>query len=240
MPDTKNQNTPSIWKWENTAPITKMGIEVVVAAAAVTIAATTIYATAKGVALSSTFLAYLANPWAIAIIAFVAAAYLIATAVSSCQQLRSMGGVQGKAGKDGKDGKDADFSALVGDAVKDAKIVEKEVTENKESVKKLYLELSDDNRKVLLGEKGEKDLYVIFKNKEGEYTSIQLNYKVEDKGVVVTNDFVELKETLGRTKEATSLKVTVSNKSHEALKSDVSAKLQEVAVDAAIFGALRK
>ncbi|MDR0289271.1 MAG: hypothetical protein LBH78_04450 [Rickettsiales bacterium] len=220
----------SIWKLKNTAHITKAGLQAFFAIAAVTIAATTIYAAAKGIALSSVFPAFLANPWVIATIAFVAAAYLIATAISSYQQIE---GAKGQDGQSGQNGKDADFSALLGDAVKGAKIVEKEVTEDNNKVKKLYLELSGDNHKALLGENKKGDLHVIFKNAEGEYTSTSFKFKVENEGkdVVVDNDFAKIKEELGADEKATSLKVAVSNQSYEDLQTTALSKLVGVAVE---------
>ncbi|MCM1002174.1 hypothetical protein [Wolbachia pipientis] len=226
------------------ARIAKTTLHIGFTVAALAIAATTIYAAAKGVALSSTFLAYLANPWAIAIIASVAAAYLL---IGAYQQLFLTEGAKGQDGKDGVNGKDADFSALLGDAIKIAKIVEKEVKEKGSQVKKLYLELSSDNREVLLGKKTCGELYVIFKDENGGYQSKALAYNVENNNVIVksvggteVNDLAAVKKALGVDEKAGLPAVAVSNKSHEALKGDVSPKLQEVAVNAAISEALKK
>ncbi|MCM1001338.1 MAG: hypothetical protein KTV72_03335, partial [Wolbachia endosymbiont of Melophagus ovinus] len=184
--DEKNKNAPSIWAWKNTAHITKTTMEFGFAIAAVLIAGTAIYTAAKGVALSSALPAFLANPWVIAAIASYVAIYLVARSISSYQQLYSMEGAKGQDGKNGENGKDADFSALLGGAVKGAKIVEKEVTENNSKVKKLCLELGN-NREALLGEKNDQSLFLIFKDKDGKYQFKALGYNVENNNVIVTS-----------------------------------------------------
>ncbi len=108
----------SIWKLKNTAHITKTTMEFGFAVAAVATAATVIYAAAKGVALSSALPAFLANPWVIAAIVSYVAIYFVARSISSYQQLYSMEGAKGQDGTPGVNGNDADFSALLGDAVK--------------------------------------------------------------------------------------------------------------------------
>ncbi|MDG7052543.1 MAG: hypothetical protein LKM45_01495 [Wolbachia endosymbiont of Alcedoecus sp.] len=209
---------------------TKTTLQITFAAVAVLMAGTAIYAAAKGVALSSTFLAYLANPWAIAIIVSVATIYLIA---ASCQQWHSIEGTPGK------DGEDANFSVLLSDAVKGAKIVEKGVTKDGQEVKELCLELSSDNSRALLGEKTERELHVIFKGDDGRYTSEKLDCKVEGDKITVTGfNFAEMKKALGVDEKAASLKVAVSDKDPEALKGDVSAKLADVAIEGAVKKAI--
>ncbi|MDR3131557.1 MAG: hypothetical protein LBU02_00430 [Rickettsiales bacterium] len=81
----KNQNTPSIWAWKNTAHITKMGIEGTVAVASLATAITTIFI-ATGAIAGPAFLASVANPVGIAAL-FVAAVYFTAAAYSSYQQM---------------------------------------------------------------------------------------------------------------------------------------------------------
>lgn len=217
------------------------------AIAAILMAGTAIYTASKGVALSSALPAFLANPWVMAAIVSYVAIYFVARSISSYQQMHSMEGAKGQDGTPGVNGNNADFSALLGDAVKGAKIVEKEVTENNNPVKKLYLELSDDNQKALLGEKNEGDLYVIFKNQDGKYQFKIFKCEIKDGNVVVKSvgdqsvkTLAELKGELGVDEKADLPAIAVSNKDYEALKGDVPVKLQEVAVDAAISEALKK
>ncbi|WCR58835.1 MAG: hypothetical protein PG978_000249 [Wolbachia endosymbiont of Ctenocephalides felis wCfeF] len=83
--DEKNQNTPSIWAWKNTAHITKVGIEGTVAVASLATAITTIFI-ATGAIAGPAFLASVANPFGIVAL-FVAAVYFTAAAYSSYQQM---------------------------------------------------------------------------------------------------------------------------------------------------------
>ena len=231
--------TQDIWKWKNTAHIAKVAMQTGFAIAAVAIAATTIYAAAKGVALSSVLPAFLSNPWVIAAIAFVAAVYLITTAISSYRQIYSMEEAKVQNGTSGINGRDADSSALVGDAIKGVNIVEEG--------EKLLLKFSS----ALLDMDKNQALHVILKDKEGKkYTSTAiLNYKAEDKSVVVESVDIgsgkitgldEIKKALGMAESDNPLKVAVSNEKLEALQGKVSAKLQEVALEAAISRALKK
>ncbi|WP_425386024.1 hypothetical protein [Wolbachia endosymbiont (group A) of Barypeithes pellucidus] len=71
------------------------------AIAFVALAATAIYAAAKGATLP---LAFLAKPWIIAAIVSCVAVYFAAQAYSSYQQMNAMEGAKGKDGVDGKDG----------------------------------------------------------------------------------------------------------------------------------------
>ncbi|WP_341817002.1 hypothetical protein [Wolbachia endosymbiont (group A) of Agelastica alni] len=77
--------TKNIWKWENTAPITKMGIEGTVALASLTGAITTILIATKVIA-GPASLALIASPAGIAVL-FIAAVYFAAQAYSSYQQM---------------------------------------------------------------------------------------------------------------------------------------------------------
>lgn len=83
--DEKNQNTPSIWAWKNTAHIAKMGIEGTVAVASLATAIATIFIVTGTIA-GPAFLASVANPVGIVAL-FVAAAYFTAAAYSSYQQM---------------------------------------------------------------------------------------------------------------------------------------------------------
>ena len=228
--------TQDIWKWKNTAHIAKVAMQTGFAIAAVAIAATTIYAAAKGVALSSVLPAFLSNPWVIAAIAFVAAVYLITTAISSYRQMEE---AKVQNGTSGINGRDADSSALVGDAIKGVNIVEEG--------EKLLLKFSS----ALLDMDKNQALHVILKDKEGKkYTSTAiLNYKAEDKSVVVESVDIgsgkitgldEIKKALGMAESDNPLKAAVSNEKLEAFQGKVSAKLQEVALEAAISRALKR
>jgi|GEM_PF-3773577 len=227
---TKDQ---SILKWKNTAHITKAGLQAFFAIAAIAIAATTIYAAAKGIALSSVFPAFLANPWVIATIAFVAAAYLIATAISSYQQIE---GAKGQDGQSGQNGKDADFSALLGDAI----IKSGTIVAEGEQKDQLFLILPISDYKALAGE-GKKTVHVLLagkkvefqhKDPEGNATEYKVKVtKVDDKAAVD-----DMKKELGMTD--TPLKVAVSNKGFETLKGEVPATLQKIVVEGAIRKAI--
>lgn len=92
--------TSSIWKKENIAPITKMGIEGTVAAASLAAAITTILV-ATGAIAGPAFLASVANPVGIAAL-FVAAVYFTAAAYSSYQQMHATQGEKGPQGEKGE------------------------------------------------------------------------------------------------------------------------------------------
>ncbi|BAP00419.1 hypothetical protein [Wolbachia endosymbiont of Cimex lectularius] len=228
----------SIWKLKNTAHITKTTMEFGFAVAAVATAATVIYAAAKGVALSSALPAFLANPWVIAAIVSYVAIYFVARSISSYQQLYSMEGAKGQDGTPGVNGNDADFSALLGDAVKSGEIVKGEGN-------KLLLKLSNQVKEALTKNNTGKVLYLFSIGKD---TTV-LNYTVNEN--VITVDSIEVGETkysnhaeimkaLGAAENATSLKVAVSNQDHETLKDGVSAKLADVAIEGAIKKATGK
>jgi len=235
----------SIWKGKNTAHIAKVGLQASFAIAAIAIAATTIYAAAKGIALSSVLPAFLANPWVIATIAFVAAAYLIVTAISSYQQLFSIEEAQGKAGQPGSKGESADFSALLGDAIiKSGTISVVESGEGDNKTKELFLVLPIDDYKALAGD-NKKAVHVLLAGKKVGFEHKDpaegaKEYKVKVTKVGEKDQLADMTAELGMAKEADSLKVAVSNKDYEALKGGVSAKLQEVAVNAAITKATGK
>ncbi|WP_338406264.1 MULTISPECIES: hypothetical protein [unclassified Wolbachia] len=92
MTTNKDQN---IWKWENTAHITKMGIEGTVALASLAAAITTILIATKVIA-GPASLALVASPAGIAVL-FIAAVYFAAQAYSSYQQMNVMEGAKGEA-----------------------------------------------------------------------------------------------------------------------------------------------
>jgi hypothetical protein len=235
----------SIWKWKNTAHISKAGLQASFAIAAIAIAATTIYAAAKGIALSSLLPAFLANPWVIAAIAFVAAMFLIATAISSYQQLYSMEEAKGQDGQPGQKGDTADFSILLGDAIiKSGTISVVESGEEDKKTEELFLVLPIDDYKALIGN-DKKGVHVLLAGEKVEFEHKDpaegaKEYKVKVTKVGKKVQPANMKAELGMAKEANSLKVAVSNKDYEALKNDVPAKLQEVAVNAAISEALKK
>ncbi|MDM8335253.1 hypothetical protein [Wolbachia pipientis] len=224
----------SIWKWKNTVPITKIGIESTAAIASLAAATTTILVATNVIAVP-VFLMSVANPVGIAAL-FVAAVYFTALAYSSCQQMHAVEGAQGK---DSKNDRNVSFSELV-DVVRGINIVE----ENGALLLKFS---SDDDRAVLLGEKNDQPIFVTFKDKDGKYLSKGLKYKVEDNNVIVISinekevkNLAEVKGVLGVGGKANLPSIAVSNKTLKALKDGVSANLQEVAVNAAIFEALGK
>ncbi|MFP3036123.1 MAG: hypothetical protein ACEY3A_03930 [Wolbachia sp.] len=241
----KNQNTQSIWAWKNTAHISKAGLQASFAIAAIAIAATTIYAAAKGVALSSALPAFLANPWVIAAIASYVAIYFVARSISSYQQLYSMEGAKGQDGQPGQKGEDANFSVLLRDAIiKSGTISVEKSGEPEKKVEELFLVLPIDDYKALAGN-DKKVVHVLLAGKKVEFkhedpAKCDKEYKVKVTKVGEKVQLADMKAELGMAKEANSLKVAVSNKDYEALKSDVPAKLQEVAVNAAITKATGK
>ncbi|MGL9681948.1 MAG: hypothetical protein ACR5K2_03100 [Wolbachia sp.] len=228
----------SIWKLKNTAHITKTTMEFGFAVAAVATAATVIYAAAKGVALSSALPAFLANPLVIAAIICYVATYFVARSISSYQQLYSIEGAKCQDGTPGVNGKNTDFSALLGDAVKNGEIIKGEGD-------KLLLKLSDQVKEAVTKNNAGKVLYLFSIGKD---TTV-LNYTVNEN--VITVDSIEVGKTkysnhaeimkaLGAAEDATSLKVAVSNQNHETLKDSVSAKLVDFAVEGAIKKATGK
>ncbi|MEY2393516.1 hypothetical protein [Wolbachia endosymbiont of Tettigetta isshikii] len=243
--DEKNQNTQSIWVWKNTSHISKAALQASFAIAAIAIAATTIYAAAKGVAPSSALPAFLANPWVIAAIASYVAIYFVARSISSYQQLYSMEGANGRNGHPGQKDEYANFSVLLGDAIiKSGTISVEKSGQPEKKVEELFLALPIDDYKAL-AEDDEKMVHVLLAGKEVELkhkdpSMCAKEYKVKIINVNKKTQLDEMKAELGMAKEANSLKVAVSNKDYQALKCDVPAKLQEVAVNAAITKATGK
>ncbi|MGL9717589.1 MAG: hypothetical protein ACR5K9_02670 [Wolbachia sp.] len=114
---------PSIWKKENIASITKMGIEGTVAVASLAAAITTILV-ATSVVAGPAFLASIANPVGI-IALFVAATYFAAQAYSSYQQINAIGNANGAPGKDGAPGatlSDEDFKTKLSTYLSDLEV----------------------------------------------------------------------------------------------------------------------
>ncbi|WP_244953454.1 hypothetical protein [Wolbachia pipientis] len=87
----------TIWKWENTAHITKMSIEGLVAGASLAGAITAILIATKVIA-GPTSLALVAGPAGIAVL-FVAAAYFAALAYCSYQQMNAIENAKGEKGE---------------------------------------------------------------------------------------------------------------------------------------------
>lgn len=95
----------SIWKWRNTAHITKMGIEGTAALASLAAAITTVLIATNIVAVpeSLAFISTIINPIGIAAL-FVAAVYFAAKAISSYQQMCVTKGEKGDPGPKGEKG----------------------------------------------------------------------------------------------------------------------------------------
>lgn len=218
--------TTNIWKLKNIAPITKMGIEGTVATASLAAAITTVLIATK----------VIAGPAGIAAL-FIAAVYFAAAAYASYQQMHKNEeiGVNGKDGEDGKNGKDADFSVLLGDAIKKGEIVEES--------QKLNLKLSKDDYQALTNDKEENSEVVLHVLSESKSVEVKFkhvaaandndNYKVELTSVDSEDQLADMKEKLSMN-DSNPLKVAVSDKGLEALKNEVSAKLGEVAVNVAL------
>lgn len=229
----------SIWKWENTAHITKMSIEGLVAVASLAGAITAILIATKVIA-GPASLALVASPAGIAVL-FIAAVYFAAAAYASYQQMNAMEGAKGKdgvKGKDGANGKDADFAALVGDVIKKGEIVE----ENQQ----LSLKLSKSDYDPLVSSNMAEDAEITLKillaaNKETEVKFKHVanandggNYKVQLTSVGDKDQLADMKRALDMTVDSELLKVAVSNKDMGALKADVTTNLVNVAVEKAI------
>lgn len=234
MTTDKDQN---IWKWKNTVPITKTGIETIVALASLAGAITTILIATKVIA-GPASLAFVASPAGIAVL-FIAAVYFAAAAYASYQQMQKNEEI-GVNGTNGKDGKDANFAILVDGMLKSGTIVEETEGEN---VKQVNLKLSKDDYQALTNGKKESDEVVLHVLSAGKSVEVKFNHvaAVNDGGnykVQLTS--VNSKNTVADTKteldiaDSKSLKVAVSDKDLEALKNGVSTKLGEVAVNAAI------
>ncbi|WP_353285090.1 hypothetical protein [Wolbachia endosymbiont (group A) of Beris morrisii] len=226
----------SIWKWGNTAHITKMSIEGTVALASLAAAIATILIATKVIA-GPASLALIASPAGIAVL-FIAAIYFAAAAYASCQQMQKNEEI-GVNGTNGKDGKDANFAALVGDVVKSGTIVEETVKDtNQQDVKQLFLtlpiadytELAKNNEPVHILLADGKVVKLDHKAPDANATE----YKVQLTGVGGKDQPADMRAELGMAADSKSLKVAVSDKDLEALKNGVSTKLGEVAVNAAL------
>lgn len=223
----------SIWKWENTAHITKMSIEGLVAVASLAGAITAILIATKVIA-GPASLALVASPAGIAVL-FIAAVYFAAAAYASYQQMNAM---EGAKGKDGANGKDADFAALVGDVIKKGEIVK----ENQQ----LSLKLSKSDYDPLVSSNMAEDAEITLKillaaNKETEVKFKHVanandggNCKVQLTSVGDKDQLADMKRALDMTVDSELLKVAVSNKDMGALKADVTTNLVNVAVEKAI------
>lgn len=232
----------SILKWENTAHITKMSIEGLVALASLAGAITAILIATKVIA-GPASLALVASPAGIAVL-FIAAVYFAAAAYASYQQMQKNEeiGVNGTNGKDGKDGKDANFATLVKDVVKSGTIVEETVKKDGDNdVQQLFLtlpiadykELAKNNEPVhilLADGKVVKLAHVAPENNATEY-KVQIT-KVAEKTTVA-----DMKAELGMTTDSKPSKVAVSNEALEALKGKVATNLADVALENAISNA---
>lgn len=229
----------SILKWENTAHITKMSIEGLVALASLAGAITAILIATKVIA-GPASLALVASPAGIAVL-FIAAVYFAAAAYASYQQMQKNEEI-GVNGTNGKDGKDANFATLVKDVVKSGTIVEETVKKDGgNDVQQLFLtlpiadykELAKNNEPVhilLADGKVVKLAHVAPENNATEY-KVQIT-KVAEKTTVA-----DMKAELGMTTDSKPSKVAVSNEALEALKGKVATNLADVALENAISNA---
>lgn len=229
----------SILKWENTAHITKMSIEGLVALASLAEAITAILIATKVIA-GPASLALVASPAGIAVL-FIAAVYFAAAAYASYQQMQKNEEI-GVNGTNGKDGKDANFATLVKDVVKSGTIVEETVKKDGDNdVQQLFLtlpiadykELAKNNEPVhilLADGKVVKLAHVAPENNATEY-KVQIT-KVAEKTTVA-----DMKAELGMTTDSKPSKVAVSNEALEALKGKVANNLADVALENAISNA---
>ncbi|WP_265032953.1 hypothetical protein [Wolbachia endosymbiont (group A) of Sicus ferrugineus] len=229
----------TIWKWENTAPITKMSIEIAVAAASSAGAITAILIATKVIA-GPASLALVASPAGIAVL-FIAAVYFAAAAYVSYQQMHKNEGIRANS-TNGKDGKDANFAALVGDVLKSGTIVEETVKkEGENDAQQLFLTLPIADYKVLT--KNNASIHVLLK--DGKTVKFQhvapkvqaTQYKVKLISVGGKDQLAEMKKELDMTDDSKSLKVAVSNEALEALKGKVATNLADVALENAISNA---
>ncbi|WP_265017461.1 hypothetical protein [Wolbachia endosymbiont (group A) of Epistrophe grossularia] len=229
----------SILKWENTAHITKMSIEGLVALASLAGAITAILIATKVIA-GPASLALVASPAGIAVL-FIAAVYFAAAAYASYQQMQKNEEI-GVNGTNSKDGKDANFATLVKDMVKSGTIVEETVKKDGDNdVQQLFLtlpiadykELAKNNEPVhilLADGKVVKLAHVAPENNATEY-KVQIT-KVAEKTTVA-----DMKAELGMTTDSKPSKVAVSNEALEALKGKVATNLADVALENAISNA---
>lgn len=220
----------SILKWENTAHITKMSIEGLVALASLAGAITAILIATKVIA-GPASLALVASPAGIAVL-FIAAVYFAAAAYASYQQMQKNEEI-GVNGTNGKDGKDANFATLVKDVVKSGTIVEETVKKDGDNdVQQLFLtlpiadykELTKNNKPVqilLAGGKVVKLAHIEPENNATEY-KVQIT-KVAEKTIVA-----DMKAELGMTTDSKQSKVAVSNEVLEDLKGKVATNLADV------------
>lgn len=220
----------SIWKWKNTAHITKMSIEGTVALASLAGAITTILIATKVIA-GPASLALVASPAGIAVL-FIAAVYFAAAAYASYQQMNAIG----EKGAPGAPGKDADFAALISDVIKSGTIVEETTKEgNQQDVKQLHLKLSKDDYEAWTNGKngdGEVFLYVLSAGKPVKVKFKHVNAANDNGNYKVVLTSPADKKELGMTD--TSLKVAVISKDMDALKADVTTNLADVAIKEAI------
>ncbi|WP_353288982.1 hypothetical protein [Wolbachia endosymbiont (group A) of Pogonocherus hispidulus] len=226
----------SILKWENTAHITKMSIEGLVALASLAGAITAILIATKVIA-GPASLALVASPAGIAVL-FIAAVYFAAAAYASYQQMQKNEEI-GVNGTNGKDGKDANFATLVKDVVKSGTIVEETVKKDgNNDVQQLFLTLPIADYKELA--KNNEPVHILLA--DGKVVKLDhkapdasaTEYKVRLTSVGGKDQPADMKAELGIDADSKSLKVAVSNKDLEALKNGVSTKLGEVAVNAAL------
>ncbi len=226
---------PSVWKWKNTVSITKTSIEGVIVVTSLAAAITTVLV-ATNVIAGPAFLASVSNPVGIATL-FIVAAYFTVKAISSYQQIYAMEGVRGKAGRDGKD---ANFAVLIGDSVKSGEIVEKKVQETDgKCTQQLFLVLPINDYKALVGD-DKKAVHVLLAGKKVEVELAHVDpkddaseYKVKVVKVGGKDQLADMKTELGMS-NSNLLRVAVSNQDLKALKANVSAKLADIAVEAAI------
>nr|WP_253309777.1 hypothetical protein [Rickettsia endosymbiont of Ceutorhynchus assimilis] len=229
----------SILKWENTAHITKMSIEGLVALASLAGAITAILIATKVIA-GPASLALVASPAGIAVL-FIAAVYFAAAAYASYQQMQKNEEI-GVNGTNGKDGKDANFATLVKDVVKSGTIVEETVKQDDESnVQQLFLtlpiadykELAKNNESVHILLADGKAVKLDHKAPDASATE----YKVRLTSVGGKDQPADMKAELGIDADSKSLKVAVSNEALEALKGKVATNLADVALENAISNA---
>ncbi|WP_353286041.1 hypothetical protein [Wolbachia endosymbiont (group A) of Philanthus triangulum] len=229
----------SILKWENTAHITKMSIEGLVALASLAGAITAILIATKVIA-GPASLALVASPAGIAVL-FIAAVYFAAAAYASYQQMQKNEEI-GVNGTNGKDGKDANFATLVKDVVKSGTIVEETVKKDGDNnVQQLFLtlpiadykELAKNNEPVHILLADGKVVELVHVAPENNATE----YKVQITKVAEKTTVADMKAELGMTTDSKPSKVAVSNEALEALKGKVATNLADVALENAISNA---
>ncbi|WP_353270041.1 hypothetical protein [Wolbachia endosymbiont (group A) of Myopa testacea] len=224
----------SILKWENTAHITKMSIEGLVALASLAGAITTILIATKVIA-GPASLALVASAAGIAVL-FIAAVYFASAAYASYQQMQKneeigVNGTNGKDGKDGANGKDADFSVLLGDMVKSSTIVEERVKKDSENNVQ-QLSLKPPIKKLI---KNNESVGKVVKTDHETPDANATEYKIQSTNIDSKDQPTDMKEELGMAADSKSLKVAVSDsdKDPEDSKNGVSTKLGKVAVNEA-------